>query len=293
MILMDQTTEQASSVRSRGDERQGRQQRQDQQATQGEQAQQSSANVGASERAVSVAAGAIVGLLGLRRGSLPGLLCAGVGGMMVYRGVTGHCAVYESLGLNTAEDQEEGQAFLENLDNGIHVEQAFLINRSQADLYNYWRNFENLPRIMSHLESVRVIDKRRSHWVANAPRIVGGKVEWDAEITRDDPNELIAWRSLPGSDIDTAGQIRFAPAPGDRGSEAHVSMDYVPPAGKLGHWIAALLGENPRRVIREDLRNFKRIMEVGELPTITGQPRGTCMGEGKRQVESEWKPLFA
>jgi uncharacterized membrane protein len=246
------------------------------------------ANVGASERAVSVAAGAIVGLLGLRRGTLPGLLCAGIGGMMVYRGITGHCSVYESLGLNTAQQDAP-----ENLDNGIHVEQAFLINRSPAELYDYWRNFENLPRIMSHLESVRVMDDRRSHWVATAPRIVGGKVEWDAEITRDDRNERIAWRSLPGSGIDTAGEIRFAPAPGDRGSEVHVSMDYVPPAGKLGHWITALLGHNPKRVVREDLRNFKRIMEAGELPTIDGQSRGTCTGQGKLHVESEWKPLFA
>jgi len=243
-------------------------------------------NVGDSERMVSVLSGAALALLGLSRGSVPGLVCAAVGGGLIYRGVSGNCPAYSALGLNTAEASQDGQsAEQEVAERGVHVEQAFLINRSPADLYDFWRNFENLPRIMSHLEQVRVTDDRRSHWVAKVPRILGSSVEWDAEITQDDKNSRIAWRSLPGSDIDTVGQIRFTPAMGDRGTEVHVFMDYVPPAGKLGHWVAILFGQHPRRQMRDDLRNFKRLMEVGEIPTIQGQSRGTCTGQGKREGE--------
>jgi len=243
---------------------------------------------------VSVAAGAILGLLGISRRSVPGMLIAGVGGALIYRGISGYCPLCAQLGIDTAHPSGDELDTTEREINerGIHIAQSFLINRSPEELYQFWRNFENLPRIMSYLESVRTIDQRRSHWVAKAPRLAGGKVEWDAEITRDEPNSLIAWRSLPGSDIDTAGDIRFQRAMGDRGTQVNVSMRYVPPAGKLGHWISSMLGENPKRVVREDLRNFKRIMEIGELPTIIGQPHGTCTGQGTRYTESDWKPLY-
>lgn len=236
-------------------------------------------NVGSSERATSVATGALLTLAGLSRGTLPGMLIAGVGGALLYRGFTGRCPVYEKLGVDT--QRSLGEQISER---GIHVEQAYLINRTPQDLYTYWRDFTNLPRIMSHLESVQVIDERRSHWVAKAPRIAGGSVEWDAEITQDEPNSRIVWRSLPGSDIDTVGEIRFASAIGDRGTEVHVSMEYVPPAGRIGHWVATLFGLAPRRQMREDLRSFKRLMETGEIATVEGQPRGTCTGEGRHQT---------
>jgi uncharacterized membrane protein len=166
---------------------------------------------------------------------------------------------------------------------GIEVSQAFLINRTPEELYAYWRDFENLPRIMTYLQEVQVEDERRSHWIAKAPLVAGGRVEWDAEITRDQPNRVIAWHSLPDSQVDMVGEIRFRPALGDRGTEVHVRLRYVPPAGQLGHWLAKIFGKAPRRTIREDLRNFKRMMEVGELPTTTGQPRGTCLAAGRQQ----------
>src|SRR5688500_13888802 len=138
---------------------------------------------------------------------------------------------------------------------------------------------------MTHLESVRMLDDQRSHWVARAPRIAGGKVEWEAEITDDEPDRRIAWRSLPRSQVENAGEIRFSPGPGDRGTEVHVSMSYVPPAGRLGNLVAWMFGEAPDHQVREDLRNFKRMMECGELPTIIGQPRGTCTGQGVRETQ--------
>jgi len=239
-------------------------------------------NVGSAERVVSVAAGTIVALAGISRGSVPGIISAVLGGALVYRGVSGNCPVYSALEIDTAQPEPQSETEQrEELDSrGIHVEQAFLINRSPEELYQYWRNFENLPNIMSHLQRVTVLDGNRSHWVTKAPRLAGGSVEWDAQITADEPNVRIAWRSLAGSDIDCAGEIRFARAMGDRGTEVHVFMDYVPPAGRVGHWIATLFGESPRRQMREDLRNFKRLMETGEIPTIAGQPRGTCAGHG-------------
>jgi uncharacterized membrane protein len=234
-------------------------------------------NVSDTERNVSLAAGAIVGLMGLARRDLAGLLIAGVGAALVHRGVTGSCAGYKALGINTAKGQTKKR--------GIHIEQAFLINKTPEELYTFWRNFENLPSFMTHLKSVQVIDERRSHWVATAPRIVGGEADWDAEITRDEPNRAIAWESLAGSEINTRGEIRFTPALGDRGTEVHVTMSYLPPAGRLGHWIATMVGEGPQRQIREDLRSFKRMMEIGEVPTTIGQPRGTCTGQGKYEGE--------
>lgn len=233
-------------------------------------------NVGDSERTASVVAGAILATLGLARRSLPGSIVAAVGGAMVYRGVTGHCHLYDALDIDTASDTARA----------LEIEQTFLINRPAAELYAYWRDFNNLPKIMTHLESVRVIDERRSHWVAKAPRIVGGTVEWDAEVVRDEPNVAIAWRSLPNADVDNSGEVRFVPALGDRGTQVHVSMKYAPPGGRLGQLVATLSGENPNAQIREDLRKFKRVMEVGEAPTIVGQPRGTCTGHGMRSPPS-------
>jgi uncharacterized membrane protein len=228
-------------------------------------------NVGATERAVSVAAGAILAAMGLARRSIPGLLIASVGGALAHRGITGHCYGYDAMGVDTSTGNE------------IHTAQAFLINKSPEELYSFWRNFQNLPRIMSHLERVDVLDETLSHWVAKSPAVAGSTIEWDAEITADEPNNRIAWRSVPGSSsIDHYGEIVFTSAMGDRGTEVHVRLAYNPPAGHVGNWIAWLSGESVERQIRDDLRNFKRLMECGEIPTINGQARGTCTGVGRR-----------
>lgn len=246
-------------------------------------------NVGNAERLVSVAAGAILTFQGLGRRGLMGLISTAAGAVLIYRGATGHCHAYAAMGIDTAGGGEADAQSIASRRQGIsergfHIEQAFLVNRPADELYRYWRDFTNLPRIMTYLERVDVTDDRRSHWVAKAPRIAGGQVEWDAEITQDEPGSLIAWQSLPGADVDNAGQVRFAAAPGERGTEVHVSMDYVPPAGRVGKWIATLFGENPAGVVREDLRNFKRAMEIGEVLTTAGQPRGTCTGQGTRDA---------
>ena len=240
----------------------------------------SGANVGDTERLVSVAAGAILALEGAGRRDALGALIAGVGGVLIYRGATGRCPLYNALELNTSDGETNARRRAKR---GLHVTESFLINKTPEELYSHWQKLENLPSIMSHLEEVRVIGDRRSHWVAKAPAIAGGRVEWDAETTLDEPGSRIAWRSLPGSEVENRGEVRFTRAPGDRGTMLQVDMEYLPPAGRLGHYVAKLFGEAADQQIREDLRKFKRIMEVGEAPTITGQPRGTCLGRGIRQ----------
>ena len=240
-------------------------------------------NVGNTERLVSASAGTILVAQGLARRDLVGLLIAGVGGALAYRGATGRCSAYAAAGVNTAK--EIGGLSQAAEERGTRVSRSLLINKSPEELYAYWHNFENLPSIMRHLKSVHVLDNGRSHWVANAPWIAGGEVEWDAEVTADEPNSRIAWRSVPGGDIEHHGSIQFSRAAGDRGTNVKVVLEYHPPAGRLGRWVAKLFGEEPEQQIHDDLRNFKRMMETGEIPTIIGQPHGTCTGKGKRYTE--------
>jgi uncharacterized membrane protein len=232
-------------------------------------------NVGDIERKVSLISGAILAVLGLVRRDLPGTLIAAVGGGLLYRGATGHCHTYEAFGFDTADQQSKERAA-----HGFRVVHSTNVNKSPEELYRFWRQFENLPSIMSHLKSVETLDERRSHWVASAPNIIGGSVEWDAEVTEDVPNERIAWQSMPDSDVASRGAVEFRKLPGDRGTAVRVEMEYVPPAGAFGKMVAKLFGEAPDQQIREDLRTFKRVMEVGEAITTDGQPHGNCMGLG-------------
>lgn len=148
------------------------------------------------------------------------------------------------------------------------MRRSIIINRTPEEIYQFWRNFENLPTFMKHLEAVRVTGDGRSHWVAKAP--AGESVEWDAEITEDRPNELIAWRSLEGSDVDNSGSVRFERAAGNRGTVVHVNIDYDPPGGVVGKTVAKLFGEEPGQQVYDDLRCLKQVMEVGEVIVSDG-----------------------
>lgn len=145
----------------------------------------------------------------------------------------------------------------------IRVNRSVVMNRSVEDLYQFWRNFENLPQFMQHLESVEIIDDRRSRWVAKAP--AGTTVKWEAEIIDDEPNELIAWRSVENSDIENSGFVLFEDAPGGRGTLVSVALEYRPLGGVLGAAIAKLFGEEPSQQLSTDLRRFKQLMETGEV----------------------------
>jgi len=168
----------------------------------------------------------------------------------------------ESNGGNGTSTVEPTRRGLESA-GGIKVKMAVTINRPVSEVYGFWRNFENLPRFMTHLESVKILDDGRSHWVAIGP--AGVRLEWDAETVEDRPNELISWRSVGGGSVDTAGYVRFKPATGDRGTEVLVDMRYDPPGGVVGATIAMLFGESGEQVVTRDLHAFKSVMEVGEV----------------------------
>lgn len=226
-------------------------------------------NVGDAERVVSLVGGAALASYGLSRGSLGGMLLALLGGSLVYRGMSGHCPVYGALDLSTGA--LSGPYASVAAGHGVKVEKTFTINRTPEELFSFWRNFENLPRFMRHLQSVSV-HGNTSHWVARGP--LGMSVEWDAEIHNERPNELIAWRSKEGSAVDTAGSIHFTPAPGGRGTEVRVTLKYDPPGGQATDRIARLFGQAPEQMIQEDLRRFKQLLEAGEVPTTEGQSSG-------------------
>lgn len=243
-------------------------------------------NVGSEERMVSVAAGAVCLLNALGRRGVGRLLAAGIGAALVHRGVTGRCHGYEALGLDSSESAEPGtrrpaayvsEIISEKFASQIEVRRSMLINRSPEELYDFWRGLENLPKFMTHLKSVEWTEEGRTHWVAEAPWIVGGTISWDAEIVEDNRPEKISWKSTEDSALDQRGSVRFRTA-GDRGTLVEVELHYRPPGGRLTHWISKIFGNAPEQQIADDLKRFKCLMEAGELPTITGQPRGTCVG---------------
>lgn len=154
----------------------------------------------------------------------------------------------------------------------MDVKKAITVNQPPDKVYQFWHTFENLPRFMEHLDSVRVTGEKRSRWTAKAP--AGARVAWDAEIVEDRPNELIAWRSLDGAGIENAGTVRFTPAPGGRGTEVHVEFQYAAPGGALGATAAKLFGEEPSQQVMDDLRHFKQVLETGEVTRSDASAKG-------------------
>ncbi len=239
-------------------------------------------NISSQERWSTAVLGGGLATYGLLRRT-PGSLALGAAGLyLIYRGSTGYCPAYAAAGINpAAADDGQGSVRAKLGAVGIKVTHAVTINKPASELYAFWRDFANLPRIMDHLEAVTVGDGGKSHWVAKAP--LGKTVAWDAEIINEVPNELIAWQSLPGGDVDNAGSVTFKPAPTGRGTELRVEINYAPPAGKVGATVAKLLGEEPKKQLDDDLRHFKQLMEAGERPTTEGQPSGR--GPDKDQVK--------
>jgi uncharacterized membrane protein len=225
----------------------------------------SNVNIGIGERYLSLMSGLTLIWRGAKRRDLRGLWMMATGGYMLMRGLTGHCMLYKALQVNTAVETNPRNVSVPH-EQGTHIESSVTIHRPVEEVYAVWRNFENLPRIMSHLDSVKVLDNNRSHWVAKAP--AGAHVEWDAEIVNEVRNEVIGWRSLANAEIANAGSVRFIPKEDGQSTQVKVSLEYVPPAGKLGQIVAMLMGEEPKIQLRDDLRNFKKAMESGELLAV-------------------------
>ena len=207
-------------------------------------------NVGQQQRIISGAAGGLLALMGARKRGPLGLLMAAAGGYLVYRAATGNDPVMQAAGGGTTSSKP------------IFVEHSVVIDRPAQQVYDYWRKLENLPHVMSHLESVTALDDRRSRWVAKAP--LGTHVEWEAEIVNDKPGERIGWHSLPGATVDNAGSVQFESLAGGS-TRVHVALSYRPPAGALGAAVAKMFGEEPSQQIAEDLQKFKQSFESGTL----------------------------
>jgi uncharacterized membrane protein len=146
------------------------------------------------------------------------------------------------------------------------------VTRPAGEIYDFWHRFDRLSAFMAHVEEVRLTGDRTSHWKASAP--FGVDAEWDAETTDDVPGQRIAWRSVDGADVPNSGEVRFVPAPGDRGTEVHVTLTFDMPNGDLGRAIARYFGEDPSQQLDDDLRRFKQVMETGEVVRSDGAPWG-------------------
>jgi uncharacterized membrane protein len=231
-------------------------------------------NIGMINRLASALGGAALAAYSIKRRPPGTAAWTALGALFTARGITGFCPMNKALNINTSRPSGERARPEDYYKYGIHVRQSFTVNRPAQELFTFWRDFSNLARFMQHVRDVRVISDTRSHWVVDGP--AGKAVEWDAEIIEETPGHLIAWRSLDNADVDCTGSVRFTPAPGGRGTEVAVSLEYIPPAGRLGQWLAALFGKAPTRQIEQDLRNFKKLMETGEVTTTKGQPQGAC-----------------
>lgn len=222
-------------------------------------------NVARGERIASAIGGGLLTLLGLKQRSIGGLVLSALGGYLVYRSATGHDPIYERLDFDTSEPESQTQS--------VRIVEQITVNKPRGELYAFWRDVEHLPLFMRHLESVKHVDQRISLWTARLPKNMG-TLNWRAEVYEDQPGELIAWRSLEHADIHNAGEVRFKDAPGDRGTEIQVTIEYSPPAAQVGVTLAGLFNPLFSQMIKEDIRRFKSYMEAGEVPTIEGQPDG-------------------
>jgi uncharacterized membrane protein len=176
---------------------------------------------------------------------------------------------------------------IEKEEGPMHVRTAITVRAPRDEVYAFWRDFENLPQFMAHVESVQITGDRRSRWLAKGPL---GNVEWDAELVEDNPGRMIAWRSLPHSEVPNHGTVRFQDAPGNRGTEVHVEIHYEPPAGRLGVTLAKLFGEEPQQQAKDDLRRFKQIKECGQVVRSEGTPEGPVTSRLMRQRPAQPMP---
>jgi uncharacterized membrane protein len=221
-----------------------------------------SASVADAENWLALGAGALLLLVGATRRSAMGACLAISSAPLLYRGITGQ---WPDI-LNGHVQPGSTRAALSG-ERGIHVRESVRLEVPVDDVYRFWRRLENLPQFMTHLHRVTEGADGRSHWVTSGP--AGLAVEWDAEIINEVENKILAWRSLPGADVVSAGSVNFDAARGGRSTQVSVHLQYAPPAGKAGALVASLFGREPSQTIRENLRNFKQLLEAGEIPRAT------------------------
>jgi uncharacterized membrane protein len=228
-------------------------------------------NMAHDERTYSLLGGGALLVFALRYGGLlriPAML-AGLG--LLYQGMSGKSPLNDALNRNSAVKTNPANVSVPH-EQGVHVTRAVTIDRPVEDLYTFWRDPANLPQVMGYVESVQPIGDNRTHWTIKLPK--GATVEFDSEVYTDKPNEVISWRSLPGSQIQNAGSVRFVPAPAGRGTEVHLTVEFVPPGGPIAQAVLKLFGDAPNQYFAQYLRDFKQVMETGEKATTKGQTSG-------------------
>jgi uncharacterized membrane protein len=218
-------------------------------------------NVGRPERLLSVIGGGYL-LYNAIAERKAGVYQTLAGSYLLLRGFTGFCPLYRAAGKTEVDFRTQN----------INIKAALTINRPREQVYAFWRRLENLPLFMKHLKRVEVIDEKTSEWKAVVPG-EWGAITWRSEIVKDDPGSTLSWHSLPGSAIENAGKITFSDA-GRFGTEIHVVISYHAPLGLLGEKTIRLFNPVFEDIVKEDVRNFKRYMETGEIPTIEGQSSG-------------------
>lgn len=230
----------------------------------------SAINVGTPERIISALGGGALAVMGLRNLKSPGgISMLLTGGFLLVRGFSGYCPMNYAIGRNSVHKQGSP----------VEVKARVSVNKPRSEVYAFWRNLENLPRFMRHLEKVEELTNTKSRWTAKGPAGVGS-VSWEAEIDGDQNNEFISWRSLPGSSVDNAGQVRFRETP-DNETEIKVRITYRLPAGDVGGVAAKLFSPMAQKMMKDDIRDFKKVMETGEVP---------ARKKGKRQQEVSGNP---
>jgi len=205
------------------------------------------------ERYISIAAGVKLSISGLKnmfKSPFTSLLKLGAGGYLVNRGISGHCELYSQAGKVSTSPVN------------VNIRSSFTVDKPRVEVYNFWRKLDNLPLFMKHLERVDVIDEKRSHWVLKLPT-GAAKVSWDAEIVHDEPGYMIGWSALPDSIIDNAGKVRFRDTE-DGGTLVDVVISYEPPAGGLGFSLAHVLNPVFKKLVDDDVHNFKQYMDIAE-----------------------------
>ena len=244
-------------------------------------------NVNDTERLVSVGLGAFLlssGLNNLTRKPVKGLLRTLVGGFLLYRGASGHCPVYGSMGKTKGVKHSPA----------INIRTGLIVNKPKDEVYAFWRKLENLPLFMRHLATVTEIDSKHSHWEAVIPGNVA-RVKWNAEIVKEEPGYLIGWQSIPNSMINNAGKVTFSEAMGGEATELEVVISYHPPAGEIGASVAKALNAVFEKMIRQDIMNFKEYIEtkyrsdenINDNPNILRSERES-VEQGSGNIENQY-----
>jgi uncharacterized membrane protein len=231
-------------------------------------------NVGRWERAVCAGVGGLLFTRGLRRRTLRGIVTTAVGGALLSRGVTGQSRLYGLLDVDRTERGNQGAGTTQDT---VTVERSITVAGSAEDLAAYWRDPDELTRIVGHFAEVRPVDGERQHWRVEGP--MNRTASWESRIVEERPGELLRWESVAGASLPNEWSVRFQSAPAEQGTEVTLRVGFDPPGGRFGGMALERLGVVPRALVGKALHRFKSLAETGEIPTLDGNPSGRGRGD--------------